>query len=116
MRASPQVGWSRVARVLMGVVLPGPGGPVGPGRADRAARVAGDVVAESGLAPGGLEQGGQDLDGRALAGAVGADEAEAVALVDLQVQVGQRHERAVALGEVYRLNHSGHRVKPLSCP
>ena len=76
--------------------------------ADLARLVADDVIADAGLAPRGLEERGEDLNGGALAGAVGADEAEAVALVDLEVEVGQRDERAVALGQVDCFDHGRH--------
>ena len=57
------------------------------------------------FARGGAEQGGQEPDGRALARAVGADEAEDLALADRQVQVVHGHELAVTLGEVAHLDH-----------
>src|SRR5439155_13095820 len=70
--------------------------------------VADHQVRDARFAPRRLEQRGEDLDGGGLAGAVGADEAEAVALVDLEVEVRQRDQRAVALGEVDGLDYCGH--------
>ena len=61
-------------------------------RADLAALVAHHVIADPRLAPGRLEQGGQDADGRGLARPVGPDEAEALPVLDLQIEVVQRHQ------------------------
>src|SRR5690606_19068620 len=69
---------------------------------------------DAGLAPGGLEQRGEDLDGRGLAGAVGPDESEAVALLDLEVEVRQRHQLAVTLGQVDGVDHRHERTAPRS--
>ena len=55
-----------------------------------------------------MEQRREDLDRRGFARAVGADEAEAVARLDLEVQIRQRHERAVALGEVDGFDNGWH--------
>src|SRR5438270_812812 len=60
------------------------------------------------FAPGGLEKRGENFDGSGFSGAVRADEPEAIALVDLEVQVRQRDEGAVALRQVYGFDHYGH--------
>ena len=74
-------------------------------------RVAGDAP----LARGRAEQGGEEADRRALAGAVGADEAEDLALADREVQVVDGHEFAVALGEVASPRSSAGRSPGLGC-
>ena len=52
--------------------------------------VALDVVPEDGRAPGGrMEEAEEQADERRLAGAVGPEEAEDLALLDLDVEVGQ---------------------------
>ena len=63
------------------------------------------VAADVGLAPGRREERREDPDRRRLAGAVGADEAEQVALLEFQVERLQGEEVAVFLGEVDRLDH-----------
>jgi hypothetical protein len=68
-----------------------------------------DQIADARLAPRGLKQGGEDFDRRGLARAVGPDEPEAVAFVDFEVEVRQRDQRAVALGEIHGLDDgNGH--------
>ena len=78
--------------------------------ADHAAdghRVGGDrVAADAALARGRPQQRGQEADGRALARAVGADEAEDLPLADGEAQVVDGHEIAVPLGEVDHLDHA----------
>ena len=74
-------------------------------RPDQVVLVADGLAVDAGLAPAGLEQRRENLDRRGLARAVGADEAEALALLDGEVQVVQRHEVAVLPGEVDRLDH-----------
>ena len=65
-----------------------------------------DAVAVDGaFAGGGPEQRGEKADRRALAGAVGADEAEHLAGPDLEVQVLDGREVAVFFGEVDEFNH-----------
>src|SRR5439155_19743409 len=59
-------------------------------------------------APGGLEQRCEDFDGRGFARPVRADVAEAIAFLDLQIEVGEGHECAVALGEIDGLDDGGH--------
>ena len=71
--------------------------------ADRVARDA--VAVDDAFAGGGAEQRGQEANGRALAGAVGADEAEHLAGADLEVQIRDGHEVAVDLGEVAKFDH-----------
>src|SRR5581483_12100298 len=56
------------------------------------------VAADSGGAGGRVEQTAEHLDGGGLAGAVGAEEAEKLALAHLQVHVIHRRERAELLG------------------
>src|SRR5262249_46637886 len=57
---------------------------------------------------------GQDLEDRALPRAVGADEAEDLALLDLEADAADRLQRAVALPEVddpdggHRVGRAGH--------
>ena len=53
----------------------------------------------------GRKQRRQESDRRALAGAVGADEAEDLTLADGEAQVVDGDEIAVALGEVAHLDH-----------
>lgn len=61
--------------------------------------VAGDVVAEYfGTAGAGGKEGGEDAERGGFAGAVGADEAEKVAAVDLQVEGGERRHSSVSAG------------------
>ena len=57
-------------------------GHVADERADFPDLIPDDVVADAGLAPGGLEKRGEDFDGGGFARAVGADEAEAVAILN----------------------------------
>ena len=71
--------------------------------ADRILRDA--VAVDDAFAGGGAEQRGEKADGRALAGAVGADEAEHLAGADLEIQIGDGHEVAVDLGEVGKFDH-----------
>ena len=63
------------------------------------------VAADAGLAPGGLQERGQDPHRRRLAGTVGADVAEEVALVEVQGQVLQGVQFAVDFGQVLCLDH-----------
>ena len=81
--------------------------------------VGGGLAEDEGLAVGGEEQAEQQLDGGGLAGAVGAEQAEDFALVDLEVEGVQgglllpAPEVAVDLGQVARfdddfLGHVGH--------
>jgi hypothetical protein len=49
--------------------------------------VAHDLIADARFAPGRLEQRREDFDGRGFARAVGPDEAEAVAIVEFEVEV-----------------------------
>ncbi len=84
-------------------------GDISDERADLAVLVADGEPVDLGLAGRGLEEGGEDLDGGGFARAVGADEAEAVALVDGEVQGVERDEVVVALGQVDRFDH-GHGV------
>lgn len=61
--------------------------------------VASDVVAEDfGAAFTGGEEGGKDAERGGFAGAVGSDEAEEVASVDLQVERGERRHSSVSAG------------------
>ena len=85
--------------------------------------VGGGLAEDEGVAVGGEEQAEQELDGRGLAGAVGAEQAEDLALVDLEVEGAQGDlllpapEVAVDLGELAgfddRFGHGGasHQVK-----
>ena len=71
-------------------------------------RVARDAVAVDGaFAGGGPEQRGEEANRGALAGAVGADEAEHLAGADLEIQVLDGDEFAVDLGEVAEFDHGG---------
>ena len=63
------------------------------------------VAADAGLAPGGLQERGQDPHGGRLARAVGADEAEQVALGQLEGEVIDGVQLAVDFGEVLGLDH-----------
>src|SRR5262249_12638280 len=63
------------------------------------------VAADRGLAPGGVEQGGQDAHGGGLAGAVGADEAVDVALLQLEAEPVEGVQLAVHLGQLAGLDH-----------
>ena len=56
---------------------------------------------DAGLATGGPGQAGQDLDGRGLAGPVGADESEDIALAHLETQVLEGHEVRLSPRPVY---------------
>jgi hypothetical protein len=58
-----------------------------------------------GLAGGGRHVARQDAHGRGLAGPVGAEEAEDLALVDAERDVVDRGDAAVLLGEVLNLDH-----------
>ena len=53
----------------------------------------------------GRKQGRQEPDGRALARAIGPDEAEDLALADRKTQIVDSDEIAVALGEVAYFDH-----------
>ena len=71
-------------------------------------RVVRDAVAVDGaFAGGGPEQRGEEANRRALAGAVGADEAEHLAGLDLEIQVLDGDEFAVLLAEVLQFDHCG---------
>ena len=63
------------------------------------------VPADIGLAPGRREQGRENANRGRLAGTVGADEAEQVTRLELQVERLQCKEIAILLGEVDRLDH-----------
>jgi hypothetical protein len=56
---------------------------------------------------------GQDLDQRRLAGAVVAEQAEHLALLEMQVDVAQRGDRAEALGDALDAQDLGHVSPPL---
>ena len=74
------------------------------------------VAVDDSLAAAGLQQRGQKADRRALARAVGADEAEHLARADLEVQRLDRAEVAVVFAEVDQFDHgtgSGFRVQEL---
>ena len=64
-----------------------------------------EMARDPSLARRGPQQRGQEADGRALAGAVGPDEAEDLPLADREAQVVDGDEIAVALGEVDHLDH-----------
>jgi ABC-type Mn2+/Zn2+ transport system ATPase subunit len=69
-------------------------------------RLAADPVAvDDAVAAGRLQQRGQEADRGALAGSVGPDEPEHLARLDLQVQVVDRQQVAVPLGEVDEFDH-----------
>ena len=55
---------------------------------------------DHGAPRGGFQQGGKDAEGRRLAGTVGADEAEDLAVGHLEAEAGQGIEVGIALGEV----------------
>ena len=68
--------------------------------------VGGDgVAADPPLARGRPQQGRQEPDRRALARAVGPDEAEDLPLADGEAEIVDGHEVSVALGEVDHFNH-----------
>ena len=66
------------------------------------------------FAVAGLEQRGQKADRGALAGAVGPDEAEQLAGLDLQVQRLDGREVAVVLAEIDELDHVCGRLPRMS--
>ena len=77
-------------------------------RLPHAGRLGGDVVAgQLGPAAGRPEQGREHVDGRALAGAVRAEEAEDLALVDLEIDGIDGPEGAEVLAE---FRHHDHRL------
>ncbi len=86
-------------------------GDVADARANFAVLVADHLAINARFAPGGLEQGRQHLDRGRLARAVGTDEAVAVAFFDGQIQVVERGQLTVLLGEVDGLDH-GHVANP----
>ncbi len=65
------------------------------------------VAADRRLAPRGVQERGEDPHRRRLAGAVGADEAVDVPLVERQVEPVERVELAVHLGQIIGLDHRG---------
>ena len=65
------------------------------------------VAADVGLAPGGVQQRGENPHRRRLAGAVGADEAEHVAAIELQVDRLDGEQLAVFLRQVAGFDHGG---------
>ena len=75
------------------------------------ARVDDRLAADTGLpkteivARVGLVEAREDLDQRGLAGAVVADQAEHLALAQVQAHVAQRRDRAEALGDVLDAQH-----------
>ena len=71
------------------------------------------VAADARLAPGRLQERGQDPHRRRLAGTVGADVAEEVALAEFQGQVLQGVQFAVDFGQVLGFDHGGGHV--VSC-
>ena len=73
--------------------------------ADLAILIADDLAVDPGLSPCGLEKGGENLNRGGLARAVGADEAKAVARLDDEVEVVERGEFAVFLGQVDGFDH-----------
>src|SRR6185295_2178599 len=73
--------------------------------ADRLAR-------DLGVAARRLEQRRQHPEHRRLAGAVGADEAEDLALLDRQVDAGDGERAVVALEQSVRLDDRGHFTSP----
>ena len=82
--------------------------------ADGSGLIADDVIADARFAPGGLEERGEDFDGGGFAGAVGADETEAISLIDLEIEIGEGNEGSVSLGEVDGFYYSSHGVLFLS--
>src|SRR5262249_11887200 len=64
------------------------------------------VAVDRRLPAGGLEQRGEEADGGGLAGAVGADEAEDVALLDIQVEMIDGHELLVPFNKSADLDHT----------
>ena len=72
------------------------------------------MAVDDALAVRGIEQRGQEADRRALAGAVGADEAEQLARLDLQVQRLDGHVVAVGLAEIDEFDHVCGRLPGIS--
>ena len=60
------------------------------------------------MAIGGFQRPGQDLQQRGLSGAVGADDAVAIAGVKLEIGVFEQHTAAVLYAEIGYCNHSIH--------
>src|SRR5690606_11913222 len=65
------------------------------------------VAAHAGGAFAGADVGGQHLHGGGLAGAVGAEKAQHLALVNVERHVFKGFEVAVELGDAFDLNHRG---------
>src|SRR5262245_17096592 len=62
------------------------------------------VATDAGLAPGGLKERRQNLDGGGFSSSVGPDVAEALALLDGELEVVEGNQFAVLLGEIDGLN------------
>src|SRR5581483_52182 len=62
------------------------------------------------------ERAGDAIDERGLAGAVRADQAEALALADREAHLGERGEAAEVLGDAAYLQERSHRLKRPSTP
>ena len=102
-------------------VLPDPHVVVDPERVRHEAEDATDLVGvpahrpagDLGLAGRRLEERGQDPEGRRLAGAVGPDQAEDLALLDVEVEAGDGERLVVALHEALGLDDRCHEITPL---
>jgi len=68
------------------------------------------MIGNARLAPSRLQECCEYFDGSRLPGTVGADEAEAVPLVNLKIEIAQRDQIAVAFCEIDSFDHDGHMI------
>ena len=73
------------------------------------------LAADEDFAAGRLHDAGEDLDQRRLAGAVVADEADHLAVIDAEIDAAERIDAAVGFGDVAQLDQAFRHGSLLDC-